>query len=64
MSGVLDSVLAPLVEPLRERAALVAGFAVAKELPEDGEREDSAGKEDQPFSPLRHATVIMAVLRG
>jgi hypothetical protein len=32
-------------------------------LPEDGEREDSARKEDQPFPPLRHATVIMEVLR-
>jgi len=37
------------VEPLGERAPLVAGFAVAKKLPEHGRVRRSARKKDEPF---------------
>ncbi len=62
--GIVVSALLQPVDPLGERAPLVAGFAVAKKLPEHDECEDSARKKDKPFPAFRHGSQMMEVLGG
>ncbi len=55
-----------IIEPLGNRAALVAEFLLPRceQCPYQRNCEDSARKEDDPFPPLRHNAEMMDVFHA